>query len=174
MDCCDPVKPAGEATRHDVMKHCPGNRCGLHLPRFQFSGNINMKDGLDSYCVECNLHRRMENKRRRERNYQRNRLSQGQRPPPQSFSSFAEAFVNRKEQTKNRVLGKISRCVERSEHPVPFTPMKIYDKLFSGRRMKCHVTRRPITPECFLDHHEIHAECTLNFVYLKCNKVSPP
>jgi hypothetical protein len=53
----------------EQLKYCPGTRCRMYLPLFQFGSNLNMEGGRDTYCVECNqaMRRAKEDRRRRSR-----------------------------------------------------------------------------------------------------------
>lgn len=163
------------------MKYCPGNRCKLFLPLFQFSYNYNMIDGMDTYCVECNQVKRHEKKEQR-------RKTQGN---TYSIDKFEEFRLKEQYNTpygftdipvlKRDVIRKIDEIFDdfKNENPrlkLPFTSQVIYDKLFNGRRLICTKTGNPLSPSCFMEHHGLSIVINDDGERLdvKCNKVKIP
>lgn len=149
----------GDACMGNNMKYCPGDHCRVWLPLHQFANNGNMWDGMDMYCIECN------NRRRKEQGERRARFV-GKGMKGVAMDSF-EQFCFAEDTTavsdspdKSEILAVIDQAIlDARIHKgltVPVGATVIYAKLFDGRRLQCEVTGRPMTPYCFLEHHEIN------------------
>ena len=141
------------AYNNSNMKFCSGHHCKVWLPVHQFADNNNTHDGLDMYCFECNNRRRMEQAEKRTR---------GVGAVMDSFERFCctedmAAFSDSPQ--KSAVLGAVNQAIlDARLHKgldVPVEANVIYAKLFDGRRLRCNVTGRELTEECFLDHHRV-------------------
>lgn len=155
------------------MKYCPGDCCKIWLPRCQFANNYNMVDGMDTYCVECN-------KRKREQRGTR-RLHLKQRYVDialDEFEQFQERKLNEvgpKFNLERRALAKIAFVVEHTNlSSGTIDTDKIYNKLFSGRRLCCDYTGQPMTLGCFVDHHEIEFQRDGKRLNVNCTGTTAP
>ena len=165
-------------TDGNKMKYCPGNRCKVFLPLFQFAYNYNMSDGMDTYCVECNQVKRREKEERR-------RKSQGNTYSVDKFEEFRLRQYRPHGSPdipvlKRDVTRKIDEALDsfKEKKPnveLPFTSQVLYDKLFNGRRLVCTETGKCLTPSCFMDHHALSVVVENGKrLDVKCNKVNIP
>jgi hypothetical protein len=178
------------------MKYCPGNSCRVLLPLFQFGANCNMRDGMDTYCIECNKRKRREREEKRQMvkmgmysidAYEEYRLKQNNNlvyhnPVRRSGSrgTFASIlYSSDKSCVLKRDIIRIidnvlieARMMHRFE--IPFSAHSVYDKLFAGRRLVCDVTGRTMTPVCFEDHHEVRVVKIDDRLEVKCSHCSSP
>lgn len=157
-------KNAKVAARH--LKFCPGNQCLTYLPLYNFATNMNMSDGLDVYCIECNLKKREEK-----------RASRSSTPVDQKYQKLDNFYMYMKsrgdgmcDNTGNRIQQETLRQCQireaekhikiavgiaerRFKTTIKLTPRQILDVIFNQQQNKCEVTDNPLTLECFLDHH---------------------
>lgn len=163
------------------IKYCPGNRCRMFLPLFQFAHNNNMPDGRDTYCLECNFNKRKEKEEKRRKS--RNGIFY------ESIDKFA-AFQKEQERLhgtyytrsgaivlKRDIIEKIQGSLDEAQEKgiqCPFTANTIFDKLFTGRRFLCEITGHAISPTCFMDHHAVKIVYCDGRIDVKCNKCIPP
>ena len=132
------------------MKFCPGAKCGLFLPLFQFSLNSRMLDGFDTYCKQCN------------QNYGKRSTpahqvpSQGQLAMWRSGEGLkASPMPVMKREILERLRAAVAEAEETYQTTVPFDASSIFGKLFSSNRLVCEITGEPLTPSCFMEHHGI-------------------
>jgi hypothetical protein len=172
----DKTNPVITLKDGEQLRYCPGERCRMYLPLFQFSGNANMPDGRDTYCTECNHSMRREKRERRWR--YRERLPHVDKfyAYKQSRKSTCEtAGVVTREDVERRLEGVIQ--LGRDHYPtatIPFTPAKVYAKLFTGRRLLCEVTNEALTPACFMDHHGVRVVVEEGRACVRCSQCRIP
>lgn len=156
------------------LKYCPGNSCMMWLPVHQFSSNCNMKDGMDMYCIECNI------KKRKERDVRRNR-NKGSKFVIDNFEKFCfdeQSNIINNSNEKNKILDIIKQNILNSrlqyDMTIPVNEDKIYDKIFNGRRLVCEITGNNMTTQCFLAHHEIQFKQKGTMLDIKCTNCKIP
>lgn len=114
-------RQAKVAARH--LKFCPGEQCGVWLPLHCFGTNCNMEDGLDIYCIDCNVRRREEMNQKRKRAYAR--ASRAEDGPSQSHAhenTHTEKAVQANKGWRHQlVLDKyeLFRDAHEKAHPAP-------------------------------------------------------
>lgn len=146
-------KNARVAAKH--LKFCPGERCKTYLPLYEFGSNWNMEDNFDIYCIKCNQMKRVEKQSKRK----------SSEVVHDSFKVFKQMKTSQLESEENKMREVFKRIdlasVEakgRFKREIPADPEEICKKLFGSRKYTCNVTKEPLTPECFLEHHSITFE----------------
>lgn len=170
------------------IKYCPGNKCRVLLPLFQFGYNCNMPDGMDTYCIECNQRKRSEREEKRQMlkmgmysidAYEEYKLKQG------VIGSTSNAFPFRSNKNngdycvlKRDIVRSIDDTLTEAKmkhrFDIPFSAESVYDKLFAGRRLICNITGTIMTPSCFDDHHEINIIKINDTIEVKCSHCTTP
>lgn len=172
----------------DRIKWCPGNNCHMYLPLFQFGANLNMFDGLDTYCIGCNQRRRNEKGERRHATkssssfcidaYEAFRLKQCKGVFSSESSILTRSVTDNASVFKRDVIRKIDNCLVEARMKqrldIPFSAESVYDKLFNGKRLHCEVVNSPMTLGCFQDHHNIELYANADRLELKCTNTSAP
>jgi hypothetical protein len=179
-----------------LLKKCPGKKCGVLLPLFQFGTNRNMADGMDTYCFACNESRRLGTdageppmKRRvRRRTWSGDGL--GRRTKPKNSvgvfdrSTASEWCPLGRDCIETagvfaRIYDGLHEFEESERRQPPVTPEDVYHKLFSGRLVVCSKSGRRMTPKCFVEHaHTIRLQPRFAahemFVDVTCSGCSSP
>jgi hypothetical protein len=149
----------------EQLKYCPGTRCRMYLPLFQFAGNLNMADGRDTYCTECNhVMRRSKFERRR-----RVRLGL---PATDKFEAYCREEAADGSPGRAAVMRALQEAL--GQEGTPFTAAAVYSKLFHGRRLICEVTGECITPACFLEHHSVRVVAEDGKASVRCTRCRVP
>lgn len=158
------------------LKYCPGNRCRVFLPFFQFGYNFNMSDGMDTYCVECNQIKRREKEERRRKSqgfsYCIDKFEEYQLNQYRPFSANDKPVLKR--DVTRKIQDYLDKYTEENNSEPPFTSQVLYDKLFNGRRLVCQITGKCLTPSCFMDHHALSLVKDGQRLDVKCNKCNIP
>lgn len=147
------------AAKH--LKFCPGETCKEWLPLHNFGSNYNMEDGLDIYCVSCNINHRDDKRGRR------NTIAKKIQPVDKYVTFKQERESSLLNETQMREVEKRIRQAAleargRFKREIPIKTSEIYKTIFENDAYMCEATNEPMTPKCFLDHHSITFEIRLN------------
>lgn len=134
-------------------KYCPGRQCNALLPLSSFAPNSNMADGLDVYCASCNQRRRDERRTRAEPvavdKFELWRRMQFPQQPPEDCE---RALMN---ELHKRIAASIKDAELTLGRSLKLEPAELSRKLLMRQRFVCTLTERPLTAECFLEHHSL-------------------
>lgn len=148
------------AARH--LKFCPGNNCLTYLPLYNFASNNNMSDGLDVYCIDCNLKKKEEKRQLRneramsiQRGDKYNGFAKSKKAPFCMMPENREAVERRQMREAEKLIQEaVSTAERRFKTKIHLTPPQILNVIFQNQKKRCQVTDRPMTLECFVDHHQ--------------------
>lgn len=163
---------AKRAANH--TRFCPGEHCKQWLPLHSFGSNYNMDDGMDIYCLSCNLSHRSKRGRR-------TRIESTDK-----FSVFKERFEQEVvQETQMREVQKRIRLAAieargRFKCDVPVDSAEVAKSIFGSGRFICEITGEPMCPRCFLDHHTVTFELrregaskVLDVICSECRRACP-
>lgn len=170
-----------------AVKYCSGESCERWLPVSRFGSNVNMADGFDLYCIDCNKRKRDSRAKARELFRERNQpgekidafeqyVHDHASKPDRGFMrwpflAFEGAMTDTPE---SRIMRKIeSAMLEaklRFKRPITISRQSVYDTLFAkGGAYYCTINRREMTPQCFEQHHAITFDAKEREVSVVCS-----